>query len=188
MKNTEQVLELVREERRRQDKKWGYPQKNTPFEWISILTEEVGELAQATNDAFMGGKGTCDMTKVRTEAVQVAAVAVSILEHLGWPALRCADDRDAAAPGPMTAGMSCAELNDHAARVNALMGQAGVVLGIPAEEWERAKEYLDDITDTYERVPGCGIALSLTIYPLRDRYLQGERTRGLFDEIMELDV
>ena len=188
MKNTEQVLELVREERRRQDKKWGYPQKNTPFEWISILTEEVGELAQATNDAFMGGKGTGDPDKVRAEAVQVAAVAVSILEHLGWPSLHCADDRDTTAPRPMTAGMSCAELNDHAARVNALMGWAGVVPDIPAEEWERAKEYLDSVIELYREGPGGQMILTASLYPLRGRYHKGERTRELFDEIMELDV
>lgn len=158
MKNTEQVLELVREERRRQDEKWGYPQKRTPFEWISILTEEVGELAQATNDAFTGGKWTGDPDRVRAEAVQVAAVAVSILEHLGWPSFD-------------------AVILDHAARVNR-----------PAMDWGKVKELLDEVIAAYQACDTGGLALLINLYPLRNRYLLGERTRKLYDEINGLKI
>ncbi len=82
MKTTEQVLRDVGLERQRQDKKWGFPQHNTPFEWVSILTEEVGELAMAMNDAYLGKQPSKDLTSVLYEAIQVAAVAVSIVEHL----------------------------------------------------------------------------------------------------------
>lgn len=67
-------------ERNRQNEKWGYPQDNTPFEWLSILTEEVGEFAEALNNALLGGDG--DLGDAIVEAVQVAAVALSIVEHL----------------------------------------------------------------------------------------------------------
>jgi NTP pyrophosphatase (non-canonical NTP hydrolase) len=77
----EQAIQRVLKERNRQDVKWGYPQNNTPFEWLSILTEEVGELAEALNNALFGGDG--DLEHAMVEAVQVAAVAVSIVEHLG---------------------------------------------------------------------------------------------------------
>ena len=57
--------------------------KNSPFEWVSILTEEVGELAQATNDTYLGEyKHPYDMNDIRQEAIHVAAVALSIIEHL----------------------------------------------------------------------------------------------------------
>ena len=77
----EQAIQRVIKERNRQDAKWGFPQHNTPFEWLSILTEEVGEFAQALNNALLGGDGNLEHAMV--EAVQVAAVAVSIVEHLG---------------------------------------------------------------------------------------------------------
>lgn len=82
MKSRELVVRMVLAERERQDKKWGYPQKNTPFEWISILTEEVGELAQALNDSLLGPKPCRRMDSVIRETIHVAAVALSIVEHI----------------------------------------------------------------------------------------------------------
>lgn len=65
-------------ERERQDRKWGCPQENTYCEWGSILTEEVGELCKELNELNFG-RG--DREKMKAEAVQVAAVALSILEQ-----------------------------------------------------------------------------------------------------------
>lgn len=65
-------------ERERQDRKWGTPQENTYCEWSSILTEEVGELAKELNELNFG-RG--DKTRMEAEAVQVAAVALAILEQ-----------------------------------------------------------------------------------------------------------
>ncbi len=65
-------------EREAQDKKWGFPQRNTYCEWSSILAEEVGELAKELNELNFG-RG--DRERMRAEAIQVAAVAVSILIH-----------------------------------------------------------------------------------------------------------
>ncbi len=79
--NMEAVTKVIAE-RVRQDEKWGYPQNNTPFEWMSILTEEVGELAEALNDALLGPNANKDLSQAITEATHVAAVAVSIIEHL----------------------------------------------------------------------------------------------------------
>lgn len=76
------AMTLVIAERVRQDKKWGYPQDNTPFEWMSILTEEVGELAEALNDALLGPNANKCLSQAIIEATHVAAVAVSIIEHL----------------------------------------------------------------------------------------------------------
>lgn len=44
------------------------------FEWVSILTEEVGEFAQAINDK--------DYTNAETEAAQIGAVSMRILKYL----------------------------------------------------------------------------------------------------------
>jgi NTP pyrophosphatase (non-canonical NTP hydrolase) len=70
------VLSEVLDERTRQDKKWG-EQSHGGDTWLVILMEEVGELAQATLKTRFGGKGNA-----REEAIQVAAVAVAIVEAL----------------------------------------------------------------------------------------------------------
>lgn len=71
------VLGWVVEERARQDEKWGdithFDERNV-HEWQSILTEEVGELAEA----FLQR----DDVAAEEEAIQVAAVAVAILESI----------------------------------------------------------------------------------------------------------
>lgn len=73
-----QWIKAILAERERQDKKWGYPQENTYCEWSSILSEEVGELAKELNELNFG-RG--DPEKMASEAVQVAATALSILEQ-----------------------------------------------------------------------------------------------------------
>lgn len=65
-------------ERVRQDQKFGSPQENTYCEWASILTEEVGELAKELNELNFG-RG--HFLRMETEAIQVAAVALAILEQ-----------------------------------------------------------------------------------------------------------
>jgi len=70
---------LIAAERARQDEKWGYPQLNTYSEWAGILAEECGECCAELNELNFG-RGNVDA--MIEEAVQVAAVAVSIIEHL----------------------------------------------------------------------------------------------------------
>ena len=42
---TDEILELVKAERARQDEKWGSQRNHSPLEWLGILSEEVGETA-----------------------------------------------------------------------------------------------------------------------------------------------
>lgn len=60
-------------ERRRQDKKWGV-QNHLPEKWMTILLEEVGEAAH--------GRLENDRANYREELVQVAAVAVAMIESI----------------------------------------------------------------------------------------------------------
>ncbi|MDC9588569.1 MazG-like family protein [Xenorhabdus sp. XENO-10] len=64
-------------EMNRQDGKWGANRNLSPFVWQTILSEEVGEFAQAILHDEYGGShaGTA-----RAEMVQVAAVALQIIE------------------------------------------------------------------------------------------------------------
>ena len=75
----EEVVRTVIKERKRQNKKWGFPQKNSLPEWGIILGEEVGEVMTELNDVYFRGKETNDLKK---EIVEVIAVAFSILEHM----------------------------------------------------------------------------------------------------------
>lgn len=70
-------------ERQRQDEKWGV-QNHEPEWWLTILMEEVGELAQAILETHFD-KNPEHLTKggimnIRKEAVQCAAVAMALIE------------------------------------------------------------------------------------------------------------
>lgn len=84
---TGKVLEEVLEERHRQDQKWG-EQNHDPETWLAILGEESGELATAIlKNKFDGHTqfdqgDTREMNDPRKEAIQVAAVAVAMVESL----------------------------------------------------------------------------------------------------------
>ncbi len=78
--NAQRAVSSVLNERVRQEALWG-EQNHDPFTYMTILTEEVGEFAQAAlQTRFGGNKG--GLNKMREEAVQVAAVALAIVECL----------------------------------------------------------------------------------------------------------
>ena len=74
--NTGQVLEKVKDERKRQDRKWGQS-NHSPLQWIAILAEEQGEVARAIIDGR-----TPDYENYEEELIQVAAVCVAAVESL----------------------------------------------------------------------------------------------------------
>ena len=83
----------VLRERRRQNEGWG-EQNHDPQTWLSVLVEEVGEMAKEANDLHFwaaNGGGRDDIrARLYTEAVQTAAVALAIVECLlrgkwRWP-------------------------------------------------------------------------------------------------------
>lgn len=77
----QELTALVRGESIRQIGKWGY-QNRTPFEWMTYLTEEVGELAEAISENhYRDG----DRKHVAEEAIQVATLALKIAEgYIIW--------------------------------------------------------------------------------------------------------
>jgi NTP pyrophosphatase (non-canonical NTP hydrolase) len=78
--STDAVLAEVGRERLRQDEKWG-EQNHDPFCYVAILTEEIGELAQAALHTRYGGS-QAGVRRMREEALQAAAVAVAMVECL----------------------------------------------------------------------------------------------------------
>jgi len=67
------IIKEIIKERKRQDKMWGV-QNHRPLTWLSILVEEVGEVSKAINEN--------KVEDYRTETIQVAAVAIAMLESL----------------------------------------------------------------------------------------------------------
>lgn len=74
---TTNVLNEVLQERQRQDAKFGPDRNYTPHEWLCVLTEEVGEVANAINENVLH---RTTLENYRHELVQVAAVAVAAIE------------------------------------------------------------------------------------------------------------
>ncbi|MGG8495946.1 hypothetical protein ACQY1Q_05995 [Tenacibaculum sp. TC6] len=89
----EHILQEIREERSRQNEKWG-EQNHNLVEWMAILTEEHGEVgkeavelhfgAQQFNPSLEENKEAFKerLEAYRTELIQVAAVAVSMIESV----------------------------------------------------------------------------------------------------------
>ena len=94
----DKILNEIKAERERQNKKWG-EQNHKPIEWIAILTEEVGEASKEALDHYFengleklkneGGREIMidsiqedRLKRYRKEMIQVAAVAVQMIECL----------------------------------------------------------------------------------------------------------
>lgn len=71
------VLEELRQERERQQLKWG-EQNLDPAIWLMIIGEEVGEANNAALEHLLGNKP--DLADYRAELVQLAAVTVHAIE------------------------------------------------------------------------------------------------------------
>lgn len=78
MKN--QLPDIVDKEMQQQDKKWGADRHQEPLTWLAILTEEIGEIAQAILHDQHGGNhaGTLEI-----ELVQAIAVGLQWLKDIG---------------------------------------------------------------------------------------------------------
>ena len=80
---TKEAVELILEERRRQVEQWGEQVSNHPYEWMSILGEEFGELCRAVNETCFQNPKEPELggnDNIISEAVQVATVAIAIIE------------------------------------------------------------------------------------------------------------
>jgi hypothetical protein len=73
----------ITEERENQVKKWGI-QNHAPIEWLAILMEEVGEVSREALEYHFHKfyKDTGQLERYEKELIQVAAVALAMLESL----------------------------------------------------------------------------------------------------------
>jgi NTP pyrophosphatase (non-canonical NTP hydrolase) len=80
-----QVLLLIKKERERQTQLWGKQTYKNPLYWLGILTEEVGEFAQAANETMLENakkKHLGGPDNMANELIQIAAVAVAAAEDI----------------------------------------------------------------------------------------------------------
>lgn len=76
----EAIYKEIAAERKKQDEKWGQ-QDHHPFMWLAILGEEVGEANKAALETHFAGYDTKgDYSEYREELIQIAAVAVAMVE------------------------------------------------------------------------------------------------------------
>ncbi len=76
--STDYYLQQIKAERQRQDEKWG-EQNHHPSFWVSIMGEEFGEMCKSLNE-YMSEHDANHFDDMKAEAIQVAAVAVAMLE------------------------------------------------------------------------------------------------------------
>lgn len=69
-------------ERIYQDEKWGYDRSHTWAEWSLILADEVGEASRVMKSLHFDGELMSWENNLRSELIQVAAVAVAMIEQL----------------------------------------------------------------------------------------------------------
>lgn len=72
------LLTIIDEENKRQLREWGI-QCRSPFEWLTYLVEEVGELAEAISESYYRDK---NKISIRNEAIQAATLALKIAEMI----------------------------------------------------------------------------------------------------------
>lgn len=86
MNSTKKMLKLVEAERLRQDAKWGENRQHSLPEWLAILSEEYGEVAHEVVELnwtrYTRDERELRLTDLRTELLQLAAVAVCIAESV----------------------------------------------------------------------------------------------------------
>ena len=75
------VLKEITKERLAQEEKWG-EQNHSDFKWMTILGEEYGEACEAALKSSIETASGFHRLQLRTELVQVAAVAVAHIEAI----------------------------------------------------------------------------------------------------------
>lgn len=76
--NQDMIIQKIKEERTRQDEKWG-EQNHHPLMWFSIIGEEFGEMCHAFNE-YSFEEDINHLEDMQREAIQVAACCIAMIE------------------------------------------------------------------------------------------------------------
>ena len=68
-----------------QKKQWGNESELTPHQWLGLIQEEVGEIAQAVNETYLPNKTKIKLggkENIQTEIYQAAALLIRFSERI----------------------------------------------------------------------------------------------------------
>lgn len=69
----------------KQNKQWGDESELTPHQWLGLIQEEVGEIAQALNETYLPNKTKAKLggkENIQAEIYQVAALLIRFSERI----------------------------------------------------------------------------------------------------------
>lgn len=79
------IRNKVMQEVNKQNKQWGNESELTPHQWLGLIQEEVGEIAQALNETYLPNKTKIKLggkENIQAEIYQTAALLIRLSEKL----------------------------------------------------------------------------------------------------------
>lgn len=79
------IRNKVMQEVNKQNRQWGNESELTPHQWLGIIQEEVGEIAQAVNETYLPNKTKIKLggkENIQTEIYQTAALLIRFSERI----------------------------------------------------------------------------------------------------------
>lgn len=83
--NLMKIKNKVMREVNKQNKQWGDESELTPHQWLGLIQEEVGEIAQAINETYLPNKTKTKLggkENIQAEIYQTAALLIRLSEKL----------------------------------------------------------------------------------------------------------
>lgn len=83
--NIIKIINKIMKEVINQKKQWGNESELTPHQWLGLIQEEVGEIAQAVNETYLPNKTKIKLggkENIQTEIYQTAALLIRLSEKL----------------------------------------------------------------------------------------------------------
>lgn len=80
-----EIKNRVMGEVKKQKKQWGDEYHLTPHQWLGLIQEEVGEIAQAINETYLPNKTKAKLggkSNIQAEIYQTAALLIRLSEKL----------------------------------------------------------------------------------------------------------
>ena len=80
-----EIKNKVMGEVKKQKKQWGDEYHLTPHQWLGLIQEEVGEIAQAINETYLPNKTKAKLggkSNIQAEIYQTAALLIRLSEKL----------------------------------------------------------------------------------------------------------
>ncbi len=79
------IRNKVMQEVNKQNKQWGDESELTPHQWLGLIQEEVGEIAQAVNETYLPNKTKTKLggkENIQAEIYQAAALLIRFSEKI----------------------------------------------------------------------------------------------------------